>query len=144
MKEFTFTLIAGTVVFFTPIAPLMLIVALFIIADTLLGITKAIKLKQEFKSHKLSRLIFKMFFYQLLIMMLYPIDIFLIQDALFGYDLFATRAGVLVLVFVESLSIEENIKAINKDKGFQYYFNKLVKVVKNAKDKIVEAKKDLK
>jgi len=144
MKEFTFTLIAVSVVFFTPIAPLMLIVAMFIVLDTLLGVTKAIRLKHKFTSHKLSRLIFKMFFYQMLIMMLYPIDIYLIQDALFGYDLFATRAGTLVLVFVESLSIEENVKAINKDKGFQYYFNKLVKVVKEAKDKIIEAKKDLK
>ena len=144
MKEFTFTLIAISVVFFTPIAPLMLIVAMFIVLDTILGVTKAIKLKHKFTSHKLSRLIFKMFFYQMLIMMLYPIDIYLIQDSILGYDLFATRAGTLVLIFVESLSIEENVKAINKDKGFQYYFNKLVKVVKNAKNKIIEAKKDLK
>lgn len=143
MKEFTFTLSAVVVVFFTPIAPLMLLVAAFIISDTFLGITKAIKLNHEFTSHKLSRLAFKMFFYQMLIMMLYPIDIFLIQDALFGYDLFATRVGVLVLIFIESLSIEENIKAINKNKGFQYYFNKLIELVKSVKTKIVDVKKEL-
>lgn len=143
MKEFTFTLLAVGVVFFTPIAPLMLLVAMFIVLDTLLGVTKAIKLNHKFTSHKLSRLAFKMFFYQMLIMMLYPIDIFLIQDALFGYELFATRSGVLVLIFIESLSIEENIKAVNNDKGFQYYFNKLVELIKSVKTKIVDAKKEL-
>lgn len=143
MKEFTFTLSAVAVVFFTPIAPLMLLVAMFIVLDTLLGVTKAIKLNHKFTSHKLSRLAFKMFFYQMLIMMLYPIDIFLIQDALFGYDLFATRSGVLVLIFIESLSIEENIKAINKNKGFQYYFTKLIELVKSIKTKITNVKKEL-
>ena len=143
MKEFTLTLIAVAVVFFTPIAPLMLLVAMFIVLDTFLGVTKAIKLNHKFTSHKLSRLVFKMFFYQMLIMMLYPIDLFLIQEALFGYELFATRAGVLVLIFIESLSIEENIKAINNDKGFQHYFNKLVEFIKSVKTKIVDAKKEI-
>ena len=40
----------------------MLIVAAFIVADTLLGVSKSVIKKQGFTSHKLSRLIFKMFF----------------------------------------------------------------------------------
>jgi hypothetical protein len=75
MKTTIFTLVTSMVVFFTPIAPLMLIVAAFILADTLLGVSKSIIKKQGFTSHKLSRLIFKMFFYQVVILLLYPIDI---------------------------------------------------------------------
>lgn len=144
MKDSVFALIGLLVVFFTPIAPLMLIVACFIIMDTILGVIKAIKLKVKFTSHKLSRLIFKMFFYQMVICMLFPIDIYLIGHDIFGYEFFATKIGTFILIFVESLSIEENIKAINNDKGFRYYFEKLVKTTREAKEKIIEAKKDLK
>lgn len=144
MKEGVFALIGILTVFFTPIAPLMVIVAGFIIVDTILGVTKSIKLKRKFTSHKLSRLIFKMFFYQMVICMLFPIDVYLIGHDIFGYQFFATKIGTFILIFVESLSIEENIKAINKDKGFRYYFEKLLKAVKQGKEKIIDVKKDLK
>jgi hypothetical protein len=91
MKSVIFTLVASMVVFFTPIAPLMFIVAGFIVADTLLGVSKALMLKQGFNSHKLSRLIFKMFFYQAVILLLYPIDIFIIATDLFGQPHFCTK-----------------------------------------------------
>ena len=144
MKQAVFTLMGALIVFFTPIAPLMLIVAGFILADTVVGVTKALKLKQGFTSHKLSRLIFKMFFYQMVICLFFPIDVFLIGQDLFGQEYFATKIVTFVLIFVESLSIEENIKAINQDKGFRYYFEKLLKTIKHGKEKIIEAKKDLK
>ncbi len=144
MKETIFTLIGMLIVFFTPIAPLMLIVAGFILMDTILGVTKALKLKQGFTSHKLSRLIFKMFFYQMVILLIFPIDVYIIGEELFGYQFFATKVVTFVLIFVESLSIEENIKAINNNKGFRYYFEKLLTTIKHGKEKIIEAKKDLK
>ena len=144
MKESIFALIGLLVVFFTPIAPLMLIVAGFIITDTIVGITKVIALKKKFTSHKFSRLIFKMFVYQIVICLLFPIDIFLIGHDIFGYKFFATKVGTFVLIFVESLSIEENIKAINNGKGFQYYFLKLVDTVTSFKEKVVKVKKEMK
>lgn len=143
MKSAIFTLLTSLVVFFTPIAPLMLIVAAFIAADTLLGVYKSIIKKQGFTSHKLSRLIFKMFFYQAVILLLYPIDIFIIASDLFGQAHFFTKVGTFVLIFVEALSIEENIKALNKERGFQHYFNKLMTTVKKGKQQIVDVKKTL-
>ena len=143
MKSAIFTLVASLVVFFTPIAPLMMIVAAFIVADTLLGISKAVIKKQGFTSHKLSRLIFKMFFYQIVILLLYPIDIFIIASDLFGQPHFFTKVGTFVLIFVEALSIEENIKALNKERGFQFYFNKLMTTVKKGKQEITDIKKTL-
>lgn len=143
MKSAIFTLVTSLVVFFTPIAPLMLIVAAFIAADTLLGVYKSIIKKQGFTSHKLSRLIFKMFFYQAVILLLYPIDIFIIDSDLFGQAHFFTKVGTFVLIFVEALSIEENVKALNKERGFQYYFNKLMTTVKKGKEQIVDVKKTL-
>jgi len=143
MKSAIFTLFASLVVFFTPIAPLMVIVAAFIVADTLLGVSKSIIKKQGFTSHKLSRLIFKMFFYQVVILLLYPIDIFIIASDLFGQAHFFTKVGTFVLIFVEALSIEENIKALNKERGFQFYFNKLMTTVKKGKQEITDIKKTI-
>ena len=143
MKSAIFTLVASLVVFFTPIAPLMMIVAGFILSDTLLGISKAVIKKQGFTSHKLSRLIFKMFFYQIVILLLYPIDIFIIASDLFGQPHFFTKVGTFVLIFVEALSIEENIKALNKERGFQFYFNKLMTTVKKGKQEITDIKKTI-
>lgn len=144
MKEKVFAMIGILTVFFTPIAPLMLIVATFIIADTILGVTKAIVLKRKFTSHKLSRLIFKMFFYQLTIVLIFPIDIYLLGNDFYDYEFLATKIATFILIFVESLSIEENIKAINNDKGFKYYFEKLIIAVRAGKEKLVEIKKDMK
>ena len=143
MKSAIFTLVTSMVVFFTPIAPLMMIVAAFILADTLLGVSKSIIKKQQFTSHKLSRLIFKMFFYQVVILLLYPIDIFIIASDLFGQAYFFTKVGTFVLIFVEALSIEENIKALNKDRGFKYYFEKLLQTVKKGKQEITDIKKTI-
>jgi uncharacterized membrane protein YozB (DUF420 family) len=143
MKSAIFTLVTSMVVFFTPIAPLMMIVAGFIVADTLIGVFKAVIKKQGFTSHKLSRLIFKMFFYQVVILLLYPIDVFIIASDLFGQPHFFTKVGTFVLIFVEALSIEENIKALNKERGFQFYFNKLMATVKKGKQEITDIKKTL-
>ena len=143
MKSAIFTLVTSMVVFFTPIAPLMMIVAGFILSDTLLGVSKAVIKKQGFTSHKLSRLIFKMFFYQIVILLLYPIDIFIIASDLFGQAHSFTKVGTFVLIFVEALSIEENIKALNKERGFQFYFNKLMATVKKGKQEITDIKKTL-
>jgi hypothetical protein len=143
MKESIITLCTSVIVFFVPIQPLLLIIGGFIAMDTVLGVTKAYVTKQTVNSHKLSRVIFKMLIYQAVILLLYPIDVFIVGSELFGYEHFVTKLGAFILLFVESLSIEENIKALNNNKGFKYYFEKLLKTLKEAKSQITDVKKEL-
>jgi len=143
MKESVITLWTSLIVFFVPVQPLLLIIGAFIAMDTVLGVTKAYVTQQPIDSHKLSRVIFKMLIYQAVILLLYPIDVFIIGGELFGYEYFATKLGAFILLFIESLSIEENIKALNKGKGFKYYFEKLLKTLKEAKSQITDVKKEL-
>jgi hypothetical protein len=143
MKESIITLCTSLIVFFVPIQPLLLIIGGFIAMDTVLGVTKAYVTKQTVNSHKLSRVVFKMLIYQVVILLLYPIDVFIIGSELFGYEHFVTKLGAFILLFVESLSIEENIKALNNDKGFKYYFEKLLKTLKEAKSQITDVKKEI-
>ena len=143
MKESIITLCTSLIVFFVPIQPLLLIIGGFIAMDTVLGVTKAYVTKQTVNSHKLSRVVFKMLIYQAVILLLYPIDVFIVGSQLFGYEHFVTKLGAFILLFVESLSIEENIKALNNDKGFKYYFEKLLRTLKQAKSQITDVKKEL-
>lgn len=143
MKTSIITLWTSVIVFFLPIKPLLLIVGGFIMLDTILGVTKAYVTKKPINSHKLSRVIFKMLIYQFVIILLYPIDVYIIGESLFGYENFATKLGVFILLFIEALSIEENVKAINKDRGFKFYFEKLLRTLKSAKKQITDVKKEL-
>jgi hypothetical protein len=142
MKESIITLWTTLIVFFVPIQPLLIIIGSFIAMDTVLGIAKAYITRKEITSIKLSRVIFKMLIYQAVVLMLYPIDVFIIETELFGYENFATKLGAFILIFIESLSIEENIKAINHGKGFKYYFEKLINSLKSAKEQINSVKKE--
>jgi len=142
MKESFITLWTALLVFFVPIQPLLIIIGSFIAMDTVLGVCKSYITKQPITSMRLSRVIFKMLIYQAVVLMLYPIDVFIISSELFGYENFATKLGAFILIFIESLSIEENIKAINKGKGFKYYFEKLIGSLKSAKEQINAVKKE--
>lgn len=131
------------IVFLTPVAPLMVVIALAILIDTFLGLYKAYKTKTKITSHKLSRVAFKILFYELLIIILYPIDVYIMGGSIYGIDHLLTKAGVVLLVFIEALSVDENIRAINKNRGFEYYFNKLLSVIKKGKSTFTDIKKKL-
>ena len=143
MKTTIFTLVTSMVVFFTPIAPLMLIVAAFILADTLLGVSKSVIKKQGFTSHKLSRVAFKVLFYELLIVIMYPIDVYIMDGSIYGMSHLLTKGACLLLVFIEALSVDENIKAINNNKGFEFYFKKLLLLIRKGKEALSDMKKKL-
>ena len=145
MKTSTFIgyIITSVAVFLTPIAPLMVVVALAILIDTFLGLYKAYRTKQQITSHKLSRVAFKVLFYELLIVILYPIDVYIMNGSLYGISYLLTKGACLLLVFIELLSVDENIRAINKDKGAEFYFKKLLHLIRKGKEAITDIKKKL-
>jgi hypothetical protein len=114
--------LTSIIVFLTPVAPLMVVIALAILIDTFLGLYKAL-------------------FYELLIIILYPIDVYIMGGSIYGIEHLLTKAGVVLLVFIEALSVDENIRAINKNRGFEFYFNKLLTVIKKGKATFTDIKK---
>jgi len=62
----------------------------------------------------------------LLIVILYPIDVYIMDGSIYGISHLLTKSACLLLVFIEALSVDENIRAINKDKGVEFYFKKLI------------------
>lgn len=121
MKTYLNYIFTGLVLFFAPIQELLVAVAFSIMLDTFTGIFKSIKLNgfKSIRSRKLSNVISKMLLYQVCLISLYVIDKYLLNELInlhFSTKFLFTKLVAIVLVFVELVSIKENIEeALNID-----------------------------
>lgn len=115
-----------------PTYPLILLIGLFIVADTIAGIYTSWVLGNPILSRKLARLVSKLFIYTGVILLVFGLDTIIISYFLDG--LIITKIGAGVLCFIEGFSIDEKIRKINNDKGIVYYLKKLFSFVKGVKD----------
>jgi hypothetical protein len=86
-----------------------------IVLDTFTGIFKSIKLNgwKSIRSRKLSNIISKMALYEICIVFLFLIDNFVLNEfvkSAFGFDFMFTKICAILLIFVELVSIKENIE----------------------------------
>lgn len=115
MKTYLNYIFTGLVLFFAPIQGLLVAVAFSIMLDTFTGIFKSIKLNglKSIRSRKLSNVISKMLLYQVCLISLYVIDNYLLNELInlhFSTKFLFTKLVAIVLVFVELVSIKENIE----------------------------------
>lgn len=107
---------ASLILLFVPIYGLLIAVGSAIILDTFTGIFKSIKLEglQSIRSRKLSNVISKMALYEICIVFLFLIDRFVLNEFIehaFGFGFMFTKICAILLIFVELVSIKENIEA---------------------------------
>jgi hypothetical protein len=119
MKSFLLQLLTALLLFFAPIQQLVMVVGLAILCDTFTGIYKSVKLDgwKSIRSRKLSNIISKMVLYEVAIIVLYPIDKFLLNELLLNIvsvQYFSTKVACVLLLLVEITSIKENIEAALK------------------------------
>lgn len=122
--------------FLAPIYGIMVTVGVCILADTVMGVWKAKKLKETITSRKLSQIISKMFLYQATVILIYAVDKFILDGIIqqfFTVPLLATKMVALTLISIELFSIDENFRAVKK-KGFWDYFKELSARAKQIKD----------
>jgi len=115
MKSFPLQLLTALLLFFAPIQQLVMVVGLAILCDTFTGIYKSVKLDgwKSIRSRKLSNIISKMVLYEVAIIVLYPIDKFLLNELLLNIvsvQYFSTKVACVLLILVELTSIKENIE----------------------------------
>lgn len=108
-------LIASLLLLFTPIYGLLIAVAAAIVLDTFTGIFKSIKLNgwKSVRSRKLSNIVSKMLLYEVCILLLFLMDKFLLNEFVkhaFGFDFMFTKICAILLMFIELVSIKENIE----------------------------------
>jgi hypothetical protein len=101
---------------FVPIYGILTAVAAAIILDTFTGIFKSIKLDGwcSIRSKKLSHIVSKMLLYEICILLLFVIDKFILNEFIFKWlsiDFMFTKICAILLIFIELVSIKENIEA---------------------------------
>ena len=114
-------IIASILLLFTPIHGLLIAVASAIMLDTFTGIFKSIKLNgwKSVRSRKLSNIVSKMLLYEVCVLFLFLMDKYLLNEFVkhaFGFDYMFTKICAILLMFIELVSIKENIEdAFNVD-----------------------------
>lgn len=115
MKSYLNYIATGLLLFFAPIHGLLIAVAFGIILDTFTGIFKSVKINgwKSIRSRKLSHIVSKMLLYQITIILLYVIDKFLLNEFVtqhFTIQFMFTKLVAIILIFIELVSIKENIE----------------------------------
>lgn len=115
MRIYILNILAGLLLFFAPIQGLVIVVGLIVLLDTFTGVFKSVKLKgwYSIRSRILSNVISKMLLYEMCILVLFPIDKFLLNDLLIhlmSVKYFATKILCIVVILIEGTSIKENIE----------------------------------
>jgi hypothetical protein len=115
MKTYLNYIAAGLLMFFAPIYGLLIAVGFAILLDTFTGIFKSVKLKgwRSIRSRRLSHIVSKMLLYQITILLLFVIDNLLLNEFVmvhFTIKFMFTKLVAILLIFIELVSIKENIE----------------------------------
>jgi len=107
--------LTSLILFYTPIFGLLIGVGVAIAFDTVTGVFKSIKLNgtSSIRSRILSNIISKMALYELCILSLFAIDYYVLNEFVirsFGINFMFTKICAIMLIFVELVSIKENIE----------------------------------
>jgi hypothetical protein len=140
MKSYLNYIFSGLILFFAPIQGLLIAVAFGIFLDTFTGIFKSIKLTgwRSIRSRTLSNIVSKMLLYQITILLLYVIDKFLLNEFIklhFTIEFMFTKLVAILLIFIELVSIKENVEAALKID--------IWKMLKNLLNRAKEVKTDI-
>ena len=117
MKTILSYLLVSFCLFFTPIKGLLIAVGVAIALDTIFGIFKAIRIKEEINSRRMSNIVSKFVLYQMSVLLLFAIDKFLLGEFFkiwFQIDNFFTKVVAIILIFIEMTSIKENFEVAFK------------------------------
>lgn len=126
--------------FFAPVKGILITVGLFVLADTISGLWKAKKTGERITSRGLSAAVSKMVLYNGCVLLSFLLDKYIIGDILegiFSIKDMVTKMAALLLVYIESQSINENYEAV-KGVNLWQEFKKLLSRTKEVKDEISE------
>jgi len=128
-----------------PVHGILIAVGAAISLDTLMGIYKSVRTEQPLISRRFADVILKMFVYELVILMLFGIDYFLLSEFFcvwFSVNYFFTKACAMVLIFTEMVSIKENIEQAHGINILKQLRNAL-KRTKDLKDDVFDLTKNI-
>jgi len=133
-------LLTSVLLMFVPIHGILISVGAAIVLDTFTGVFKSVKLKgwKSIRSRKLSQIISKMLLYEVCVLFLFLIDKFILNEFIFKWlsvDYMFTKICAILLIFIELVSIKENIE--------EAYNIKIWEMLKKAFLRVKEMKQDI-
>ena len=140
MKTYLNYIFTGLILFFAPIYGLLIAVGIAIVLDTFTGIFKSIRLNgwRSIRSRRLSNIVSKILLYQTTILLLFVIDKFVLNEFIqinFTIKFMFTKLVAILLIFIELVSIKENIEeALKVD---------IWKILKTILNRAKEVKEDI-
>jgi hypothetical protein len=117
IQENIILVIASMGAFLLPIQPLMLLVGMMILLDTITGLWKAYKIKEKITSRKLSNVVSKMILYQGVVITLFILEKYALGEFVTYFvevPYFLTKLISIILISIELMSMHENFEAITK------------------------------
>lgn len=112
-------ILSSLILLFVPIYGLLIAVGTAIVLDTFTGVFKSVKLNgwKSIRSRTLSNIISKMALYEICILFLFVIDRFVLNEFVyywFHFTYMFTKICAILLIFIELVSIKENIEETYK------------------------------
>lgn len=115
----------------SPLYPFFIMAGIAIAFDTYFGI-KCARKKKNLNSRKLSRVLYKLMMYNIIVISGYTLDIYLLGafvNTFISVELTVTKAIVFGILMTELFSIDEKLILIN-GKGLRHYVREVFKVIK--------------
>jgi hypothetical protein len=131
-------LLKTIIAFLIPIRPLLYIIFLMILLDTITGVIRARKIGDKITSHKLSRVISKMVLYHTAIITTFILEKYMLGEFVVLFttiQFFLTKVVTIFFSGIELMSINENVKSIYGLNFFQL-FKKMLSRIKEVKDDV--------
>jgi len=100
---------------FVPVYGILIAVGTAIILDTFTGVFKSVKLNgwKSIRSKKLSQIVSKILLYEVCVLLLFIMDKFILNEFILkwlGIEYMFTKISAILLIFIELVSIKENIE----------------------------------
>jgi hypothetical protein len=134
IEAYIYTLINVLIVFFSPVAGIVLMVAMATLIDTGFGIWRSIKIGQGFSSRKMRfGFVPKLLAYCGAVCLIYASDYYIINDLttmVVSVKFLSTKLLSLVLISIEVKSMDESFKEV---KGWSF-LDRMIKLIMKAKD----------
>lgn len=132
-------LISALTTFLFPIKGLLILMILFIVADTYLGIYASVKLNgiDSFKSTKLFNIVVKSFFYLMTIIMTFAMDKFIFEGELFDVKFLLAKTMTMFWIYIEIKSLDETSMKLG-NKSFWVLFKEMIEKLKGIKKDLNE------
>lgn len=133
-------ILSSLVLLFMPIYGILIAVGTAIILDTFTGVFKTVKLNgwSSVRSRRLSQIVSKMLLYEVCVVFLFIIDKFILSEFISKWldvDFMFTKICAILLIFIELVSIKENIEEAYNIKIWDM-LKKAFRRVKEVKDNI--------